>query len=279
MFSGDTVAFGPFELVRSYFHRYMIIHYILLCFFVTIVDTRNGFQATLLDERARNIALSIALGVLLLAVLALVLEYIAYRRGPIRIIGSPFLLSAAVIGVVVDVAVTSNTPLPWSGVILLVIYYYVLVEAFAHLLALCVTPRVLNDLRKRQSTNAPQAAAPVARPEKVLEADRLEIGGRRIKADGLIRIMAEGNYLRVVTQDERLYLPGPFGAAVEPLPERLGVQVSRSDWVAAKAARAIRSEGREMFVELQDGTLVRVANARQKVVTSVLDLPIERGRI
>lgn len=279
MFSGDVISYGPFELFRSYFHRYMIIHYILLCFFVIIVDTRNGLQASFLDERARNIALSVTFGLLVLAALALVLEYIAYRRGTVRINGSPFLLSAAVIGVGVDVVASGTDGLPWIGLFVLLIYYYVLVEAFAHLMILIVIPRVLNDLRMRKAAVAPKGAEPIAGPQRVADADHVEIGGRRIKTDGLIRIMAEGNYLRVVTKDERLYLPGPFGAAVEPLPERLGVQVSRSDWVAAKAARAIRRDGREMIVELQDGAVVRVANARQKVVTSVLDLPVERGGV
>lgn len=279
MFSGDTVAFGPFELVRSYFHRYMIIQYILLCFFVTVIDTRNGFGQMFLDERARNIALSIALGVLLLAIFALVLEYIGYRNGTVRIKGSPFLLTAAVIGVLVDVTVSNEAVLPVPGLIMLLIYYYVVVEAFAHLLVLFVMPRVLGDLRRRKAGAAPKAADPVGPSQVAQDADHVEIGDKRIRADTLIRVMAEGNYLRVVTKDERLYLPGPFGAVVDPLPERLGVRVSRSDWVAAKAARAIRRDGREMFVDLQDGTAVRVANSRQKVVTSVLDLPIERSRM
>lgn len=279
MFSGDVVAFGPFELVRSYFHRYMIIHYILLCFFVIIVDTRTGFMTQFLDERARNIALSVTIGVVLLAILALILEYIGYRKGTVRVNGSPFLMAAAVIGVLFDLVVSKEDSLPWQGLFMLFVYYYVLVEAFAHLVVLVVTPRILNDLRRRKAGVRPKTAEPVQVPRKVWDADEVEVGDRRIKADALIRIMAEGNYLRVVTKDERLYLPGPFGAVVDPLPEQLGVRVSRSDWVAAKAARAIRRDGREMFVDLQDGTAVRVANSRQKVVLSVLDLPIERGRM
>lgn len=277
LFSGDKVAFGPFELVRTYFHRYMIIHYVLLCFFVILVDTHNGLVNTFLDERARNIAISIAVGVLLLAFMALVLEYIGYRKGTVRIKGSPYLIAAAAIGVLADILVSNDDPIPWQGIVMLLLYYYILVEAFAHLLALIVVPRVLNDLRKRRAVVAPKAPEQVAAPLQAADSDHVEIGGKRVKADTLIRIMAEGNYLRVLTQKERLYLPGPFGAVVDPLPERLGVRVSRSDWVAAAAAQGIRREGREMFVDLRDGTSVRVANSRQKVVAAVLDLPVERG--
>lgn len=277
MFSGDIAKFGPFELVRSYLHRYMVIHYVLLCFFVTVVDTRSSTAIMPMQERARDIAISVLLGVILLILMALVLEYIGYRRGTVRIKGSPFLLAAAVIGVLADAVVSKEAAQPWPRLIAMMIYYYIVVEALAHLLALVVIPRVLSDLRSRKAPTKPLVEEPALGKVHVGDNDQIEIGGRRIAAESLVQIIAEGNYLRVVTMEERMYLPGPFGAAVDPLPERLGVRVSRSDWVAARAAVAIRREGREMFVALKDGTAVRVANSRQKVVMSVLDLPMQKG--
>jgi DNA-binding LytR/AlgR family response regulator len=281
MFSGDKLSYGPFELTRAYLHRYMLIYYVLLCFFLTIVDTRSGSVDMLIEERARNLAISVALGVLLLILIALVLEYIGYRWGTVRITGSPFLLLAAAIGVLADTVIFSDSISPWPYTVAMTIYYYIVVEAFAHLLGLIVTPRVLADLRARKAKGNGKAKLEAKEPAgqrlPAQAGDHVEIGGRRIEPESLVQIIAEGNYLRVVTQEERLYLPGPFGAAVDPLPESLGVQVSRSDWVAAKAAAAIRREGREMYVVLKDGSAVRVANSRQKVVTSVLDVPVQKG--
>lgn len=281
MFSGDVVRFGPFEFVSTLFHRYMIIHYILLYFFVITFDTRSDHAKLFVDERARNIALSIVCGVLMLmlVLVALVVEYISYRWGTVRIKASPYLLAAVTIGIGVDILISNESLMPTAKLLVLVVYYFVLIEAFAHMLMLVVVPRVLGDLRGRRPGALPKTVVPVAEPQRVWEADHVEIGGKRIKPDTLIRIMAEGNYIRIITKDERIYLPGPFGAVVDPLPEWLGVRASRSDWVAARAAQAIRRDGRDMFVDMEDGTSVRVANSRQKVVLSVLKLPVDRVRL
>ncbi len=286
LFSGDIVAFGRGELARGLLHRYVLIHYLFLCFFLSIVDTSSGQPIAMMEERAIIIASGVVVAVVVLLLVALVLDQIAARRGRFCISASPFLFTAAAIGVFVgDVAelwIVENSTQLWLRSGALALFYYILAEAVAHLLMLVVMPRVLRDLRGYvPSPVEPAVSVPPLAMFPVADAavDQLEIGGRLVNAQDLIRITAEGNYLRVLTQQDRMYLPGPFGVVVDPLPEQLGVRVSRSDWVARSAVRGIRREGREMFVDLHDGATVRVANSRQKVVTSVLDLPVQRMRL
>ncbi len=284
MFSGDVVAFGPFELLRALFHRYVLIHYILVGFLLTLIDTRSDAYGELaqINQQAIVVLFSMIGAVFLLATFAVAFDLIAIRRGRVRFNASPFLLAASAFGVlagsIAELVTFGDDTIRWLRSAVLLVFYYILVEAIAHILMLVVFPRVLRELRAGSPSGPPKEALDAARSVEALP-DHVEIGGRRIKTEALVRIMAEGNYVRVLTQQERLYLPGPFGAAVDPLPERLGVRVARSDWVAKSAVRAIRKEGRAMFVDMQDGAAVRVANSRQKLVLSVLDLPVDAGRI
>jgi len=279
MFSGDSVCFGPFELVRALFHRYMLIQYGLAVFILTLIDTRSTISTSGLNEQAAIVLLAVTAVILLLAACALTLDLIARKIGTIRYKTSPILfvvtLAGVIIGDITEMALVGNSP-RWERTFVLGVYYYIILETIAHMLMLLVMPRVLSDFRERKAKQRPVEAQPQQPDEAQVAPENITIGGRRIKADSLVRIEAEGNYLQVFTDDERLYLPGPFGEVVDPLPETLGVKVSRSDWVAIKAAWAIRRDGREMFVDLKDGTAVRVANSRQKVVLAVLDLPVER---
>lgn len=284
MFSGDRIEFGRYELARALFHRYVVIHYVLVCFFLTLVNTRSGLPPMRMNEQAIIVVFSVFTAVMLLVGVILALDQIAQRRGRLVVPASPFLMVAAVCGVlagdVTEMILVDGSVQRWFRTAALAIFYYILVEAVAHLVVLVVIPRVLRDVRvpaPMAVDEAIPAAQDMSAPEEV--PDHIEIGGRRIKLEALVRITAEGNYLRVVTSQERMFLPGPFSAAVEGLPEKLGVQLSRSEWVAAAVVRGIWKDGREMYVDLQDGTTVRVANSRQKVVTSLLELPVQRGKM
>lgn len=286
MFSGDRIEFGRHELARALLHRYVLIHYVFVCFFLTLVNTRSRLPVMRMNEQAIIVVFSVLTAVSLLILVILALDELARRRGRLTVVASPFLLAAAVSGVlagdVTELALIEGGVQRWARTAALALFYYILVEAIAHVVMLVVIPRVLRDVRAQ----APQGPEPSvqADPEAIGTAaqkevqDHVDIGGRKIRFATLIRITAEGNYLRVVTSQERLFLPGPFSAAVQALPEQVGVQLSRSEWVASAVVRGIWREGREMFVDLQDGTTVRVANSRQKVVTSLLDLPVQRGR-
>jgi hypothetical protein len=281
MFSGDRIEFGRFELARALFHRYVVIHYVLVCFFLTLVNTRSGLPLRRMNEQAIIVVVSVLVAVLLLVLVVLVLDRIACRRGRLTVMASPYLFVMAVCGVLAgdatELLLVDGGIHRWIRTGALTIFYYILVEAVAHLLILLVIPRVLADFRARKPQ--PQAL-PTAEemPAQSGLQDHVEIGRRRVKLESLVRISAEGNYLRVVTTQDRLFVPGPFSAVVEGLPESVGVQLSRSEWVAMAVIRRIRKEGRQMFVDLADDTSVRVANARQKLVLSLLDVPVDNGR-
>ncbi len=281
MFSGDRIEFGRFELFRALIHRYVVIHYVLLCFVVTLVHRRNVPRAWGLNEQAIIIVASVVVAVLFLLLLVLVLDHIASRRGRLTVKASPYLFVLAVCGLLAgdaaELLIVEGGIQRLIRTVALSFFYYIVAEAVAHLLMLLVIPRVLADLRTRKPQ--PQALPTTEEiPAQSDPQDHVEIGRRRVKLESLVRISAEGNYLRVVTTQERMFVPGPFSAAVEGLPESVGVQLSRSEWVAVAAIRRIRKEGRQMFVDLQDGASVRVANARQKLVLSLLDVPVDDGR-
>lgn len=274
LFSGDRLTFGPFELARVLIHRNMLVQYVLLGFFLTIIDTRSGLPRSGMNDQALIVSFCILAAVPFLLLVTAVLDLIARHRGRVlRIHASPVLASVALVGVVAgDVGeyLVMGYATRVERTFALFLFYYVLVETVAHLLVLLVMPRALRDIRERAAGRG-QLVTP-ARPVVAEVPDQVEIGGRRIAAEALIRITAEGNYLRVYSGRQRMYLPGPFGRAVEQLPESLGVRVSRSDWVALRAVRALRREGRDLYLDLMDGATVKVANARQKVVLSLLDL-------
>ncbi|NBE09252.1 LytTR family DNA-binding domain-containing protein [Paragemmobacter ruber] len=271
LFSGDSLVLGPFEVFRSLLHRYMLMHYFLVGFFLTLLDTRVGLPRSGFNDRAVIVALSIIGALVLLLAVTVALDLIARYRGRVlRVLASPVLAAISLFGVAVgDLAefliLGYRTSLARSAV--LFVFYYMLVEMLAHIVMLVMMPRILRDLRSDGTTHAsePMLPLPTAVPDVV------EIGGQSFPTRDLVRITAEGNYLRVQTVRERLFLPGPFGRVVDRLPERLGVRVSRSDWVALRDVQTLRRQGGETFLELKDGVLVKVANTRQKMVLSLVD--------
>ena len=274
LFSGDSILLGPFEMLRALLHRYMLVHYILLGFFLTLVDTRTGIPRTAVNDRAVIVLLSVIGGLLLLLAVTVVVDLIALqRRRVLRIAASPVLAAVALCGVVIGEVGEYlhdgyRTPLAQAAVIY--VFYYVLVETVAHFVVLVVIPRILRDLRSGEALPAPAPA--VMQPVTPEVPDLVEIGGQRIPTRELVRISAEGNYLRVQTLRERFFLPGPFGRVVDLLPERLGVRVSRSDWVALGEIHGLRRQGGNTFLDLKDGASVKVANTRQKMVLSLVDV-------
>lgn len=274
LFSGDRVVLGQGELPRFLLHRYILFNYVLVAFFLTLVDTRSGLPRNGLHDQALLVVIAIAAAIALLLLVTVLLDAMARRRGrAVRIAASPVLAAAALIGVTAgDIAeyliFGYRTHLARSAV--LILFYYVLVEALAHFFLLQVLPRVLRDLRSRDAVPGLMPADPPPATTDVPEF--VEIGGQRIPSRDLVQITVEGNYLRVRTVQARMFLPGPFGRVVDQLPDTLGVRVSRSDWVALREVQALRREAGDTYLDLRDGGSVKVANTRQKLVASLLGL-------
>jgi hypothetical protein len=136
------------------------------------------------------------------------------------------------------------------------LWFYVLAEILTHCFLLVLTRRILADLR---GADREVALDPT-------EATLLDIKGARVRLSELSRVAAEGNYIRVVTAGAQHFLPGPFGPVADALPEAIGMRVSRSDWVARAAILKAQRAGRDLMLELTDGSTVRVAQAKRKAV-------------
>ena len=99
--------------------------------------------------------------------------------------------------------------------------------------------------------------------------------------EDLCVIQAEDHYVRVVTAQETKVVRGRFSDALIGVPERLGIQLNRSAWVARSHIKhAERSADYTLRVIMNDGTAMPVARARKAGVTQkIKDWDISLRRI
>lgn len=262
MFSGDVIAFRGTEFLRVVVHRYLLAHYVLIALGIALLEVRSGNYDMTGVEMMQVVVISISVAVVILVALpALAMVLVPMPSGVLRLRSSVLQVSATVLAVgagqVALVTISGNWPAGFVPVIVMTVFYYLLCEAICHYVMLVVVPRVLRDMRG----DAPQRPRP--QPE---DARAITIRGERFLPETLFHLRADGNYMHVRTTERRAFLPGPFGPVVEAIPEELGMRVSRSDWVARSAAKRTMLSGREVTLELVDGTLVRVAQSRAKAV-------------
>ena len=272
LFSGDRVRFRRMELPRGMLHRYALMFYVG---FAVILGQFPMFNETL------DMSLLERLGVTMLAVAVAVLAAMLWfwlgewrqPPGTRRELNASTMLiglsgiSTMFIAYVCYVMPGHPFPRPlhlvaiWS-------WFFLLAQIFTHYFLLVLMRRVLMDMRK-------------ADPEEValdpVEAAFLDIKGARVQMESLCRIAAEGNYIRVITDGAQHFLPGPFGPVAAALPRGLGMQVSRSDWVARAAVVGAHRHGRDLTLDLVDGSAVRVAQARRKAVLDWLEGSAQGG--
>lgn len=262
MFSGDRILFGRFELPRALLHRYMMLCYAVTTGILSQLELFTPMITMSAGERLAVVLLSIGavLGTAIAGVIGVELWHRSTSRLVIR--ASPFLFAASGVSAVATEWFVHVVPGEgWPGIVhLLIIWccFYVISQILTHFLMLKVMTRALNDMRGGcpRSDRAARETEP-----------RIEIKGQLLRPGDILRVAAEGNYIRVVTNGRQHFLPGPFGPVIEALPPDLGVQVSRSDWVAAAGVAGLRKAGRDIAVEMIDGTTVRVAQSRRKAVT------------
>jgi DNA-binding LytR/AlgR family response regulator len=71
-----------------------------------------------------------------------------------------------------------------------------------------------------------------------------------------------------------------FSDALQELDSSLGMQVHRSYWVNKSAIQSVRKRGRQMSLEMLDGSSVPVSGPYQALVRQAaadLDLPVKPG--
>lgn len=262
LLSGDRVHFRRYEMPRSLLHGHVLLYNLLIVVFVTMMDARADMQSLQTTQRVvMGVACAVAsMGTIFLLSLAYEV-FVAGRKGGVSPHASPFVAAGTAMGIgaaVICYAVFKpEVVMTVPEVVTLWAFYYVVAEVQTHLVMYRAIPRAVRDLRAADGVQAEPVA--VAGPV-------VEIGGQVFPAAALLRIGAEGNYVRVVTEAGGHLVAGPFGRVADGLPAALGMRVGRSDWVASGAVVALREAGRELVLGLRDGAEVRVAQARRKAV-------------
>lgn len=263
MFSGDRILFERFELPRALLHRNMLVFYVVL---IGVLSQLNLFSPLLLmtgAERLAVVTISVLGGTLPLLIALVIGEWLQ-APGSIRVYRASWVIALAsgcsLVAAEVYVQSVVDRPLPGLGYLLVIwTCFYVIMQATSHFVMLRLMKRVLIDMRGAE-------ALPRGADGRAIGPREIEIKGQRFLPGSLVRITAEGNYIRVTDQQAQHLLPGPFGPVIESLPEALGLQVSRSEWVAAGAVAGLRKVGREMILDLRNGHSLRVAQSRRKAV-------------
>ena len=281
-FSGDVIGLRRFELPRAALHRYMLIQYLLIAMFVAAMEIRKSDLFVNLAEVVHITLICMAVSVLFLLLMPDVWALIRRRRGGVvRVRVSILTAIASVLGVgtgqLAFDELVGRAPVDLPALLFMMVFFFVLIEVICHYVLLVVMPRVLRELRgePRVKPRPPEAAVQAGG----LPPDgRIVVQGETFDAATLMHVMADGNYVHIRTTGRRAFLPGPFGRVVARLPESLGLQVSRSDWVARSAVVGWRKAGRDLWLDLVDGSEVKVASARHQLVMAELSEGAARGR-
>ncbi|MTI16631.1 LytTR family transcriptional regulator [Rhodobacteraceae bacterium RKSG542] len=87
----------------------------------------------------------------------------------------------------------------------------------------------------------------------------------------LIQMEAQEHYVRIVTTEETRMVLARFADYVKLIPEDVGLQIHRSQWVARSAVECCFQEGANMRVLLTNGSTVPVSRRYTDIVTSTFD--------
>lgn len=284
LFTQDVVFFQRHELPRAALHRFVAGDYLVLLVVLSVFSLGGGLQpmSNLTAIALQGVKLITTMGVCLGLVYLLELRHDGKR--PLQVPASAILIVATLVAAVVGqamIAIWLQLPaLPTGQMIMLWLFQYFVAEVFVCLVMYLVMPRVLSDLRGveiRSVAESYRFGTQTVQPDAALipavaeQNQWSEIGGQRIALADLRHIQAEGNYIQVTTTQKRMYLPGPFGPVAESLPAELGMQISRSDWVARAAVAEVLRAGAELRLQLTVGGEVTVPRNRHKVVLAWLE--------
>lgn len=287
MLTLDEVHFRRGEVLKVAFHPLMLLFYAAFVALISLLDTNDTWG--IVPERYD--AVVYAAGTLAGAAFIILFLRLAEQKGrrgrTVTVRGTPVFLAAALVGLLtsemVVFAMMGSSEMRLLHAVILVLFYYGLIELTMAFATAYIMPRALRQIRARAPATDEAAArtdtrtrpanltvVPAGRRVAVLPtrpATSVHVGTARYRVAEVRRVEAEGNYVRVVTAGTRKLLPGPFSRVVAQLPETAGQLVSRSCWVAEGAIVAHRREGRDLFLHLEDGAEVRVAAARRETIT------------
>ena len=99
-------------------------------------------------------------------------------------------------------------------------------------------------------------AAPLSAPLSAPEYGTLAALGLSIR--NVVALDADDHYTRVYLREGSRYLRAQFGHLLQQMPDDLGIQISRSRWVAFKAIEKVVRSGRGLSVRLVTGQQMQV---------------------
>lgn len=261
---GGEVRIFPHEMGPILRHPLIMLFYLA----ITVVNLAVGAAfltvgkgEPMLSLRLPLVCLSMLLGLLNLVICIRLVAWFQRRRAVARIHVTPPLLLSILCGQTTLAAMQRiflDTSLPPLWLMLcMIIAYQAVGEAFLGFLRHHADD-ILQDVRSHhpRSVDTPTPPQPAT----------FVAGNRSFPVESVLRLSAQGNYVRVVTDSAEALVPGPLSDLAATLPERLGALVHRSDWVATRAVTAAYRDGRNTVLELGDGTTVRVASSREALI-------------
>jgi len=272
LLTGEDVPLARGEFLRVTVHPFLLTFYALIAAFVFVASSSARVSAVPVLPRMASHGVAVAIGVAALCLAIWLSCRVTSRRGAVPLAHFPLALAATVTASVICGEGTAwliyGDPIAPPARIALRLFFYIPVVEVASALALhALLPRILSRLRGQSYRRVSDLITAFDRPAPE---GMLRIGGQEVRPDHLIRMEAEGDVVTLVLTDGRRYVPGPLAGLLADLPEGMGVQVHRADWVAAHAIAGQTRIGRSQALRLRNGDVVRVASSRDAEVSTWL---------
>lgn len=98
----------------------------------------------------------------------------------------------------------------------------------------------------------------------------ISFGDKEIPINSIRMVEAQGNYVRLLTNDGEATIRKPFSKVMETLPNAQGIRLHRSRWVAYDAVIQVERERDGLFVTVDGQARIRVAKSRSDTVSKAL---------
>jgi hypothetical protein len=288
--SMDEIQLRPGEILQLARHRLMLVFYLALVLILIVANANGTARELPIELRGPVYILGVGVGLSFVLAAVRLAELAALRGRNVKVSVSPLFFVAGMLGLysgeTLSILVVDTQPMGFLPGLLLVCFYYILIEIAGALAVHYIFPRALAEIRgqavpadtaqafvAKAQTPANLPSLPTASKGSVVPLrplDTVRIGTHRFAPADIQRVEAEGNYVRIVTARDRLLLPGPFSAVVGRMPDALGRQIGRSHWVASSAVLGRRRDGRDLYVLMSDGSEVRVSASRREAVKAWL---------
>ena len=284
-------------------HPYMMLFYFGLAVLFTLANWSGANTPVSIELRASIYLLATLIGAITVFLGFTLIKHLSASKSTLTISLSPIVFLAVVVGTSAVEAMTRplfpGATISIMNFVALFVFYYLLTELLLLVTISYIGPRILSDLRgvpirclsdtapqgTTQNTTVMQDTPDLSSDQKASEAPTLAsvvpsapselqlllAGEKRFVVSSLLRLHAEGNYVKVTTHNEGHLVPGPLGELVAALPDGAGCLIHRSDWISARAVAGFHRVGRNLFVDLIDGTSVKVALTRHEDALLWLD--------